>query len=387
MEVAIRSLLRPSKGEDAHRVSYAELFFDLVFVFAVTQVSHLLIGNHTIYAVLQAIMIGAIVWWVWVYTAWVTNWLNPEANPIRVLLLLLMIVGVVLSASIPRAFGESALLFAVALVVFQVGRSLAAVAAFAKEKPGHALNFVRIAIWLAASGVLWILGALFPDARLWIWLLALVIDYAGPRARFWTPGLGRSPLETWDVAGAHMAERMSLFIIIALGETVVVSASAFASLELNWSTGINFLCAFTGSVLMWFLYFSRSERAGSRYIDAAEERGMIAQTAYTYVPLLMVLGIVLSAVVDHFLLDEPLKADFFTAMLLGLSCALFLVGSALFRAATGFRLPLFHVVGAICALGLIFLGSLVPVITLAWLANGIMLIVLIFDLTKKGEPD
>jgi len=106
------------------RVTYAELFFDLVFVFAVTQISHTLLGQFTLLAVAQTILLFLAVWWVWVYTAWVTNWLNPELTPVRVLLFLLMLGGLVLSTSIPKAFESRGLWFALAYAAMQVGRSI-----------------------------------------------------------------------------------------------------------------------------------------------------------------------------------------------------------------------------------------------------------------------
>jgi len=105
------ALFRPIVPNQHSRVTYAELFFDLVFVFAVTQVSHPLLGRFTPIGALQITMLFLAVWWVWVYTSWITNWLNPELTPVPVLL---MLGGLVLSTSIPRAFESRGLWFAVA---------------------------------------------------------------------------------------------------------------------------------------------------------------------------------------------------------------------------------------------------------------------------------
>src|SRR6201995_5628674 len=118
------ALYRPIVPKQHSRVTYAELLFDLVFVFAVTQVSHALLANFTPLGAVQTTLLLLSVWWVWVYTSWVTNWLNPELTPVRILLFLLMLGGLVLSTSIPKAFDTRGLWFAIAYATMQVGRTL-----------------------------------------------------------------------------------------------------------------------------------------------------------------------------------------------------------------------------------------------------------------------
>src|SRR5580704_10907944 len=114
------TLFRPQAANQHSRVTYAELFFDLVFVFAVTQVSHTLLGRFTPLGAVQTTLLFLAVWWVWVYTSWITNWLNPERTPVRILLFLLMLGGLVLSTSIPKAFESRGLWFATAYGAMQV---------------------------------------------------------------------------------------------------------------------------------------------------------------------------------------------------------------------------------------------------------------------------
>src|SRR6201991_1548789 len=118
------ALFRQFGPHQQSRVTYAELFFDLVFVFAVTQISHTLLHNFTPLGALQTTLLFLAVWWVWVYTTWVTNWLNPELTPVRILLFVLMLGGLVLSTSIPQAFESRALWFAVAYAAMQVGKTI-----------------------------------------------------------------------------------------------------------------------------------------------------------------------------------------------------------------------------------------------------------------------
>ena len=123
-DIARGALFRSIVPNQHSRVTYAELFFDLVFVFAVTQISHTLLGRFTPLGGLQVTLLFLAVWWVWVYTSWITNWLDPERTPVRVLLFLLMLGGLVLSTSIPQAFEARGLWFAVAYAAMQVGKTV-----------------------------------------------------------------------------------------------------------------------------------------------------------------------------------------------------------------------------------------------------------------------
>lgn len=380
MKIGIRSdVLRPATGSDAHRVTFVELFFDLVFVFAVTQVSHILLHKQDAAELGHTAMLMIVVWVVWINTTWATNWLNPERGQVRALLIVLMLLGILMSSAIPEAFSDKAVLFAFSLVAFQLVRSSFTVLAFARHRPDHAVNFVRIGLWEVVSGALWIGGAFAPEeVRIWIWLVALVLDCIGPRARFWLPWLGSSPVGTWDVSGEHMAERVSLFFIIVLGESIIVTGTTFAESPLEWPYVLAFLAAFAGTVLMWLLYFAHGQQRGSDYISHASERGMIAQVAYTYVPILMVFGIVLSAVADGLILDNPLEeATPWTAWLTCGSSALFLLGNALFRRAIGGRVLGANMLGVLVLVVLGFVHPLFSVLALVWLVNGVLLVVLI----------
>ena len=152
------SLLRERVPGQQARVDNAELFFDLVFVFAVTQVSHALLHHLSIIGAIQAAIMLLAMWWVWIYTAWATNWLDPARIPIRILLFLLMLLGLVFSTSIPAAFGEHGLLFAGAYVTMQVGRCLFTAWAMRDEPENHR-NFLRISAWEAFGGIFWIISS------------------------------------------------------------------------------------------------------------------------------------------------------------------------------------------------------------------------------------
>ncbi len=343
-----------------------ELFFDLVFVFAVTQLSHLLLAHLGWTTALQVGLLMVAVWWLWIFTTWVTNWLDPERAAVRVTLFLLMLAGLVLSASIPQAFGARGLQFATAYVAMQVGRTLFFIWAVRHERVQMRRNFQRIAVWLALSGVVWIAGAFAdPDVRLGVWALALGIEFVSPAVYFWVPGLGRSSVADWNVDGGHMAERCGLFVIIALGESLLVSGATFSGAP--WTAPVvgAFACAFGGAVLMWWLYFDRGAVAGHHRIAHSAEPGRSARIAYTYLHLPIVAGIVLSAVADELVLAHPSHLDTAgLAVALG-GPALFLIGVGAFKWVSRDRVrpPLSHLVG------LALLGGLAPLATLQHLSG------------------
>jgi low temperature requirement protein LtrA len=351
------NLLRARKTGEHARVTFVELFFDLVFVFAVTQLSHFLLGDLTVPGVLRTVLLLMAVWWVWIFTSWVTNWIDPQRTRVRLLLLVLMLAGLLLSTSIPRAFEERGLLFACAYTFMQVGRSLFMVVALRRHSPANFRNFQRIASWLALSGVLWIAGGLaHGEARFAFWIMALAIEYAAPWLGFWTPGLGRSATVDWDVEGGHMAERCGLFIIIALGESILVTGATFAELEQTPVTVAAFVIAFVGSVAMWWIYFDTAAERGSEQISHSADPGQLARLAYTYVHLLIVAGIIVAAVSDELILAHPTDPAELPAIAVILGGpALYLLGNMLFKRAIAARLPVSHL------LGLVLLGLLAPV--------------------------
>lgn len=341
------SLLRHRDEHEHARVGYIELFFDLVFVFAVTQLSHSLLHNLTLTGAFHTLLLFLAVWWVWIYTSWVTNWLDPERTPVRLLLLALMLAGLVLSTSIPEAFEAKGLPFALAFVFMQVGRSAFTLWGIGDASPSNTRNFQRITSWLALSGLFWIAGGIAEhEARLVLWLTALIIEYAGPVFGFWLPVLGRSATRDWDVEGSHLSERCSLFVIIALGESVLVTGATFSEQPWTLITATAFAIAFVGSVAMWWIYFDTGADRGAHRISHSDDPGRIARLAYTYIHLLLVAGIIVSAVADELILAHPLGHGEPSAILVILGGpALYIGGNILFKWTIAGRLPLSHLIG------------------------------------------
>src|SRR3954453_14800341 len=169
------------RGQDEQRATALELFYDLVFVFAVTQISHHLLEHLTWEGAGQSALMLLVVWWSWNYTTWVTNELDPESIAVRMLLIALMLASFLMAIAIPEAFGDRALLFAGAYVAIQLGRHSFLTFVAAGPRTVERGRAGRILIWFAAAGVLWIAGALAEGpARTLLWLFALAIDYGGP---------------------------------------------------------------------------------------------------------------------------------------------------------------------------------------------------------------
>jgi low temperature requirement protein LtrA len=376
-----RRLLR-ARSEDGHaKVTFVELFFDLIFVFAVTQLSHALLAHLTPLGIAQTTLLLMAVWWVWIYTSWATNWLDPEQTPTRLLLFALMLAGLVMSISLPKAFESGGLAFAAAVVFMQVGRSAFMVWALAGHDPGRVRNFQRITAWLATAGAFWIAGAFASDdLRLVLWAIALAIEYLAPWAGFWTPGLGRSTTKDWDVAGGHLAERCGLFIIIALGESILVTGQTFARLPLEPATIAAFATAFVGSVAMWWIYFNIGAERGSRHIAASSDPGRLGRLAYTYFHLPLVAGIIVVAASDELILAHPTgHTDLKTAATTLGGAALFLVGNILFKSATAGRLPLSHLVGLALLAALIAAVPSVSPVALGVMTTLVLIVVAVWE--------
>ena len=375
------SLLRARQGRDSGRVTMVELFFDLIFAFAVTQLSHRLLAHLDWIGAAQTALLLFAVWWVWVYTSWVTNWLDPERTPVRLCLFALMLGGLVLSASIPEAFAERTLTFIGAYVGMQVGRTLFFLWAVRHESLPRRRNFQRILIWLMTSGSLWIVGGFLDgEARFACWAVGLLIEVIGPAMYFRVPGLGRSTTADWDIDGGHLAERCAGFVIIALGESLLVTGATFAEAEWTATMIAAFVVAFIGSVAMWWLYFDSGAERASHRIAHSDDPGRIARVAYTYIHVLIVAGIIVCAVADEISMVHPGHAEPAGVVVILGGPALYLVGNALFKWATNDRRrpPLSHLFGlgllllavpfahALSALALAALTTAVLMLVAAW---------------------
>jgi len=229
-------------------------------------------------------------------------------------------------------------------VAIQVGRTAFTFIALRKSLgTSHPLSrtFQRILTWFVGAGVLWIIGGLLEgEARYAVWLFALAVDFSGPVVGYYIPGLGRSRTEEWTIEGGHFAERCQLFVIIALGESILVTGTTFGQIEASTATVSAFVVAFLGSVALWWIYFARSAEAAREVFTSSEDPGRLGRSAYTYFHLPMIAGIIAVAAADELTVAHP--GDRGTASSVALTLggtALFLVGHAFFKWAVFEVLP------------------------------------------------
>jgi low temperature requirement protein LtrA len=323
--------LRPRDGSE-QLTTVVELFFDLVYVFAVTQLSHALLRDLTWAGVGRTIFLLLVVWWAWVYTTWMVNWFDPESTPVRLVLLGTMGASLLMAAAVPEAFGRHGALFVTMYVALQVGRNAGAMVLLRRDHPLRAV-FERLLFWSVLSGVLWLAGsALTGDRKLILWLPALGLELLAPLVGYRTPRRGASLTTDYQIDGGHFAERCQAFIIIALGESIVVTGSTAADAGLTTPVLLAFAVAFLQTATLWWLYFGEVARHSRRRLAESVDPGRLARDAYTYLHLPIVAGIIAAAVGDDLLIahtSEALTAAG-VAMAVG-GPVLYLIGDGLFR--------------------------------------------------------
>ncbi len=383
--MALTANLLRGGGED-RRGTNVELFFDLVYVFAVTQLSHHLLASPTLVGALQTALLLTMVWLVWVYTTWVTNWLDPQRTPVRLMLVALMLGSLVLSAALPRAFEERGLWVGAAYAVMQVGRSCFAIAGLRGDRLQR--NFQRILAWCVVSGALAALGGLADDrTRAALWIAAVAVDLVGGTVGFYTPGLGRSTTTDWTISGSHIAERCQAFVLIALGESVVVIGATLGGLHTVTGAEIGaFVAAFAGVVALWWVYFDRSAEAGAQKVAESADPGRLGRSAYHFIHPVMVAGIIVTAAADERVLAHPAAmSEVSTAWLVLGGTALFLAGDAAFKA-TVWRIVPWTRLAAIVALGLLGLLGAVAASASALILGALTTVVVILVAVRDRLP-
>jgi low temperature requirement protein LtrA len=383
--------LRPEEADEEQKAGFPELFFDLVFVFAMIQLSHTLAGHFSVNGLLEAALVALALWWVWIHTAWVTNWLDTNRMPVRIMLFAMMFAALLMASAIPQAFEHKGLLFAVAYVTMQVGRSLFAVYAFRNVLPNVRDTFKRIACWFALSGIFWIAGGLAEhEARLTFWAIALVLEYIAPELAFFVPGLGRASPKDWNVSGAHMAERCGLFVMICLGETILSTGRNFSELPFTTLPVVIFSGAFASTVAMWWIYFHFGHERASHEIETSAKPGEVALHVFTYAHLPVMAGIVMSAVAEEFMLSEPLEqGNLQHALAIIGGPFIFLGGNFWVKSATTRSIPWSHVGGLVALLGLLLFVPYVQTYVLGTAALIVLLSVAAIEylLIERGSLD
>ncbi|MBU3750457.1 MAG: low temperature requirement protein A [Mycobacterium sp.] len=308
------------------RVSPLELFFDLVFVFALTEVTGLLAAEISVANFMRGVAVLMAVWWAWVGFSWLTTARDAEGEWRRLSIVLAMAAMLVVGIAIPQSFGNDALVFALGyaavMVLFVVTYALSV-----RDDPEMLRAVLRLGAGAIVVPVLMIGAALVGPglARTAMIVLALLIAYAAP---FLAGTMG------WQISPSHFAERYGLIIIIALGETVVSIGIGAADEPLGWPIVVGVTLAVLIVAGMWWLYFDVVARVAEHRLAEVTglERNALARDAYTYLHLPMVVGIVFLALGLKKALAEP---DATLKMLVALALfggvALYLLAHVAFR--------------------------------------------------------
>ena len=328
-EQTLADAARPAGGGEGaspveERVGPLELFFDLVFVFAITQVTQFIADDPTWEGLGRGLMILAVVWWAWAAYAWLTNTLDTESDQVRLAMFVAMAAMFIVSLSIPHAFNHDALLFALAYFVVRAAHIL--LYGYASNDVGVQQAVRRLApSVLAASSLLVAASFLDGTAQGTLWLAAIAIDYLGPV-------LGG--MEGWTLHPGHFAERHGLIIIIAFGESIVATGLGAQEIGLDASVVVAAVCGIVIAASLWWAYFDVVALVAERHLREAEglkQVGM-ARDSYSYIHLLMIAGIVLLALGAKKTIaavDEPLELLPAAALCGGV--ALYLLGHIAFR--------------------------------------------------------
>jgi low temperature requirement protein LtrA len=376
-----------SRERGAERdVSPLELFFDLVYVFAIGQLSHHLFAHVDLRTGAETLILALAVFYAWYMVAWGANWLDPDPLSVRVALVGLMFASLLMSVAVDDAFDDRAWLFVTGYLLLQVGRCAFLIVALRGRPQGE--HFVNDLVWELLTGVLWVAGAIADgDARLVLWGLAVTVAYSGAWAQHWLPGRGRRvDLEHTEIAGGHLVERFRLFFIIVLGETVLTMGNAFADEPFTLERLLALAIGFAGTVALWWCYFQRAEPLGARAAEDAEDAGAVALWG-TWTLTLIVLALIAIAVADELAIAHPGDDATlgFTILAFG-GPALFLLAQLLFQHAALGRAPRSRALG-LGALAILAIAT-APLMLIAGIAasSAVLIAVAITDTIPAGVP-
>jgi low temperature requirement protein LtrA len=339
----------------SQRVDFIELIFDVVFVFAFTELSQRLYGDVSWYGLYRAMVLLLAMWWIWYRLAWTTNRYNPHRPAIRLMIIFTMLATLLMSTALPHTFVNRRLgvVFGTTYVAVEVGRHLWLVLLGGDR---HAqLVSVRVLFWATLSAPLWIAGGFSPALpRVVVWTVAVAIDYAGGMLDFPTPRLGRAGLRSQHVAGAHLVERYQQVLIIAFGETILSSGIEFTPYAFQPARTAALVMSFTLSLLLVRIYIYRAGELLPEAIATTKAPAYVGELA-SYAHLTMAAGIIVSAVGDKVMIAHPLaRTTLAWSLVIVGGAALFLVGRAALDYAT------FSRVSRTRPAGIVLLAAAVP---------------------------
>jgi len=311
--------------EEERKTSYLELFFDLVFVFAFTQVTALILEDTSVAGFARSALVLAMVWWAWSAYTWLTNAVDVESIVTRLIVLAAMTGALFMALAVPDAYQDEAAWFAVAYFVVRVLQS-ALFSWGTRDDPQELRATLKLAPWFLTAALVALVGGFVDgDLRAYVWSVSIAIDVVGT---LFVASAG------WRVMPSHFAERFALIVIIALGESIVAIGIGTSGLERNLTFAISVVVALAGVATLWWTYFDFTAVAAERSLRRTppEKRGPMARDVFTFFHYPVVLGIILYAVAAKKTLEHP--SDPLSdagRWALGLGFAFFLLGLVLAR--------------------------------------------------------
>jgi low temperature requirement protein LtrA len=373
-----RSKLSPTLRE-GERVTPLELFFDLVFVLALTQCTALMSHHPSWTGLVQGLLVLSMLWWSWTAYAWLTSVLDPEEGAVRLLMFGVMAALLIVSLCVPEAFGDLALVFALAYGAVRIGHiGLFMLASPDDDALRHSVLGLAASTTIAVS-LLTVASFFDGITQGAIWVLALVLDMGGPYL------IGT---EGWKLVPGHFAERHGLVVIIALGESIVaIGVGAAGALDLGIGTAAVLGVALTAA--MWWTYFDVvAIVSGRRLVDAEPGRAQnaLARDSYSYIHLIMIAGIVMVALgmkktIGHF--DDHLAAVPAFALLGGLAC--YLLGLVAFRYRHVRTINRRKLLLAVVLLALVPIATQVPALLALAIPNLLVWAMIAYETRMYGE--
>ena len=355
--------------DQEHRVTPRELFFDLVFVFAFTQVATLLANDPTFAGIGRSVLVLAALWWAWAAYAWLTNIVDPEEGFVGLALLVALIAMFVAALVVPGVFGGEGVLFGVAFLVV-CGMHLTLYALVGRGNRDLLGAVLRLAPWTLLGATLILVAGFADAARTWLWLAAIVVTYVGALL---------SGSTGWQVHPSHFAERYGLVVIIALGEAFIAIGIGVTGTDIGLGEVVAAILGLLVATSFWLAYFDFFAIRGERVLRDLEgpDRVALARDLYTYAHFPMIVGIVLFAfamktIVGH-VGDE---LDSVAAFALCGGCALYLLtySAIRIRVERRRRVSRGRLVAALVLLLLLPVATMVPalaalaLVTAVWLA-------------------
>jgi low temperature requirement protein LtrA len=291
-----------------------------------------------------------------------------------------MLLGLVMSSTIPAAFAEAGLAFALCYATIQVGRTLFVLA---NLPHGHALvpNFRRITGWVCISAALWIAGGFSEGPyRIAFWVAGVLSEYIAPMIGFALPVLGRSATTEWTIDGGHLAERNQLFVMIALGESILATGGSFGqSPRLDAPTLVALLVAFAGSAAMWWIYFDTASEHGTHAIKSLDDPGRIG-AYFHYIHVTLIAGIIVAAVADELVIQHPAHhIDLATALVLVCGPLIYLLGNSLYKKIVYGWVPPSHIAGIVLLLPLLPLAMVTERLVVGGLTTLVLIVVAVWQ--------